>query len=124
MYSMNACAVNPVDKMLYCQVEMTDGNRIARIDSTEMGFVQQSPGWCFAGYFTADGTLWLYSNNGLFSISNLHEQQGWDSYKAYEVAQNTEWTQYSGFSQNDVGPTGALGADMVTYEDKDKTYLV
>jgi len=124
MYSMNACAVNPVDQMLYCQVEMTSGNRIARIDGTEMGFVQQAPGWCFAGFFTPDGTMWLYSNNGLFSIDNLNEEQGWYSYKAYEVAQNTEWTLHSGFSQNEVGPYGAIGADMVTYEDGAKTYLV
>jgi hypothetical protein len=124
MYSMNACAVNPVDKMLYCQVQMTQGNRIARIDKSEMGFVQQAPGWCFAGYFTADGTLWLYSNNGLFSISNLAAEQGWYSYKAYEVAQNKAWTLHSGFSNNDVKPKGAMGADMVAYEADKKTYLV
>merc|ERR1712079_408729 len=89
-----------------------------------MGFVQQAPGWCFAGYFTSDGTLWLYSNNGLFSIKNLAAQQGWYSYKQYEVANNKEWTLHHGFSQNEVGPYGAIGADMVTYVDKDNTYLV
>jgi len=124
MQSMNACAVNPIDRMLYCQMQMTQGNRIARVDSSEVGFVQQSPGWCFAGIFDEKGTYWLYSNNGLFSVAGLDKEQGWYSYKVYEVANNKEWTHYPGFSQQEVGPSGAIGADMVTYGKSGKTYLV
>jgi len=124
MQSMNACAVNPIDRMLYCQFQMTQGNRIARVDSTQVGFVQQSPGWCFAGIFDEKGTYWLYSNNGLFSIAGLDKETGWYSYKMYEVANNKEWTYYPGFSQQEVGPSGAIGADMVTYKEAGKTYLI
>jgi len=124
MQSMNACAVNPIDRMLYCQFQMTQGNRIARVDSTQVGFVQQSPGWCFAGIFDEKGTYWLYSNNGLFSIAGLDKQTAWYSYKVYEVEKNQDFTLYKGFSKTDVAPSGAIGADMVTYKESGKTYLI
>jgi len=122
--SMNACAVNPVDTMLYCQLQMTEGSRIARIDSSEVGFVQQSPSWCFAGIFDEAGTYWLYSNNGLYSVADLKDLTGWYSYKIYDVASNKNWKYYPGFSTNDVGPNGGMGADMITYVNGGQTYLV
>jgi len=124
MLSMNACAVNPIDRTLYCQFQMKQGDRIARVSSTQVGFVMSSPGWCFAGIFDEKGTYWLYSNNGLFSIAGLEKETAWYNYKIYEVENNKEWTYYPGFSQEEVGPSGAIGADMVTYKEAGKTYLI
>jgi len=124
--SMNACAVNPVDSILYCQLEMKDGSRIARVDSSAVGFVQQAPSWCFSAIFDAGGTMWLYSNNGLFSIPDLNTKEAWYSYKIYEVANDKTWKQYPGFNVEASAKYGAeikglIGADLALYQNK---YLV
>jgi len=127
--SINACAVNPLDHVLYCCIRLVNGDRIARVDDRGLAFIQQAPSWQFAAYFDSKGGYWTYGENGLFLISDLDKAKGYSDYKLPAVESKKErWTKYEDFAKSAFkGPktnTGPLGADFITVEEKEKTYLV
>jgi len=131
LLNINACAVNPVDKILYCCAQMSNGERIARVGNGTLSFVQHAPAaYAFAGYFDSKGNYWIYAQKGLFSVSGLNEKESWSDYKLPAVALDKEWTSYSwaGTHQfRQIYPdykNGAVGADFIIVEKNGKDYLV
>jgi len=131
LLSMNACAVNPIDEILYCNAQMSNGQRIARVGNGTLAFIQQAPaGYAFAGYFDSKGNYWIYAQKGLYLVSGLDKKKSYGDYTLPAVSGDEEWTTYSwaGTQQfKETHPTytqGAIGADFIVMEEKDKTYLV
>jgi len=132
LLSINACATNPLDFKLYCNAQMANGQRIARIgENGTMGFIQQAPaGYAFAGAFDSKGNYWVYAQAGLFLVSGLKEKKSYDDYTLVAVASDEEWTPYywagtQQFKETNPGNTqGAIGADFVVVEEEGKSYLV
>merc|ERR1712156_1196744 len=106
LLSINACAVNPLDYHLYCNAQMADGQRIARVGNgtttgKSMGFIQQAPaGYAFAGYFDSKGGYWIYAQAGLFLVSDLAKKKSYTDYTIAAVAQDQEWTSFSWLALN------------------------
>jgi len=131
LLSINACAINPVDGILYCNAQMANGQRIARVGNGTLAFIQQAPaGYAFAGYFDPEGNYWIYAQKGLFLVSGLDGKKAYADYTLPAVSGDVEWTSYlwAGTQQfKSTYPTyshGAVGADFVIMEEQGKTYLV
>merc|ERR1719195_137062 len=131
LLSINACAVNPLDQQLYCNAQMANGQRIARVGNGTMAFIQQAPaGYAFAGYFDPKGGYWVYATDGLYLVSGLNEEESYSDYTIYAVANNKKWTSYTQFGIQQFKAAhpsytqGAVGADFIAVEEKGKTYLV
>jgi hypothetical protein len=79
--SINSCAINPIDNVIHCTMEIDDrGSFLVRIDETKVGFVTKVPGWMYAGVFDSDGTYYMYGNVGLSWIANVSKIQAYTSY--------------------------------------------
>jgi len=131
LLSINACAVNPLDHQLYCNAQMANGQRIARVGNGTMAFIQQAPaGYAFSGYFDEKGGYWVYANDGLFLVSGLNGKKSYSDYTLAAVSGDKEWDSYTWagiqqFKQSHPSYTqGALGADFIAVKEKGKTYLV
>merc|ERR1719225_2508932 len=131
LQSLNACAVNGKNKKLYCQAQMDCGNRLVTLDKDQVGFIMQSPGWCFSGIFDSKFNYWLYCYSyGLVRVDNIDDEK---EYKVYEYAKGAAaldqmpsnvYNTFSNFQGNNYPTYNLIGADFITYTDKDKTYLL
>lgn len=131
MQSLNACAVNPTNKKLYCQAQMDCGNRLVSLDTEQVGFIMQSPGWCFSGIFDSKGHYWLYCYSyGLVRVDNIDDEY---EYKVYEYAKGAAvldqmpadvYHTFSTFQGNNYPTYNLIGADFITYMNNNKTYLL
>jgi len=126
LLSINACATNPLDRILYCNTQMSGGQRIARVDNVSVGFIQQAPaGYAFAATFDSDGGYWIYAQSGLFLVSGLNRKKSYSDYTLVAVASDTEWTSYDwasvqGFKADKPKFThGAMGADFIFLEQEE-----
>jgi len=80
--SINSCAINPMDSIIHCTMEIDDiGSFLVRIDETQVGFVAKVPGWMYAGVFDTDGTYYMYGNVGLSAIPKVVGMPAFPSYK-------------------------------------------
>jgi hypothetical protein len=79
--SINSCAINPLDNIIYCTMEIDNrGSFLVRIDSTKVGYVAKVPGWMYAGVFDIDGTYYMYGNAGLSFITMVTGMPAYTSY--------------------------------------------
>jgi hypothetical protein len=131
LQSLNACAVNGKNNKLYCQAQMECGNRLVTLDKDQLGFIMQSPGWCFSGIFDSHNSYWMYCYSyGLVRIDDIDDEK---KYKVYEYAKGAfildqmptnVYNTFSNFGNSNSNSYNLIGADFVTYTDKDKTYLL
>jgi len=65
LLGINACAINPVDNIIYCHMQFDDGAWIARLDHTKtVGYLMKVEQWAIAGVFDHAGNYWFnYSGN-------------------------------------------------------------
>jgi len=118
--SINSCAINPLDNIVYCTMEIDGrGSFLVRIDSAKVGYVAKVPGWMYAGVFDAGGNYYLFGNSGLSFITKV---TGMPAYTSYN---------HLGGGQVYNGPhkVEGMGADMAVFnanlEGKGKkTYLL
>jgi len=79
--SINSCAINPLDNVVHCTMEIDGrGSFLVRVDKTRVAFVARVPAWTYAGAFDADGTYYMYGNDGLCAITNVTEMNAYSSY--------------------------------------------
>jgi len=136
MESLNACAVNPKNNKLYCQAQMSCGPRLITLDKDQVGFIMQSPQWCFSGIFDEHFSYWLYcSSVGLVRVDDIDTvlQTLTGQNKPYEypagpavlnhMPQNV-YHYFSNFQGNNKPGYNLIGADFITHKENDKTYLL
>lgn len=131
LQSLNACAVNGKNNKLYCQAQMDCGSRLVTLDKDQLGFIMQAPTWCFSGIFDSHNSYWMYCYSvGLVRIDDIDDEK---KYKVYEYAKGAYildqmpanvYNTFSNFEGNNHDTYNLIGADFVTYTDKDKTYLL
>jgi len=79
--SINSCAINPLDNIIHCTMEIDNkGSFLVRIDKEKVGFVAKVPGWMYAGVFDVDGTYYMYGNAGLSFIKKVTGMNAYSSY--------------------------------------------
>jgi len=108
--SINSCAVNPVDNVIHCTMEIDNkGSFLVRIDKTQVGFVAKVPGWMYSGVFDTDGTYYMYGNGGL---SYMKQVAGMPAFSSYSQLGNVQ--AYNGpYKLAKGGDILTMGADMV-----------
>eukprot|EP00747_Dinoflagellata_sp_TGD_P127946 gnl/TRDRNA2_/TRDRNA2_174461_c0_seq2.p1 gnl/TRDRNA2_/TRDRNA2_174461_c0~~gnl/TRDRNA2_/TRDRNA2_174461_c0_seq2.p1 ORF type:complete len:436 (-),score=69.59 gnl/TRDRNA2_/TRDRNA2_174461_c0_seq2:528-1835(-) len=75
---INACAINPVDSILYCAVGFGEKKAyLARIDRSDIAFLGELPSWWYSGTFDAEGVY--YGSNGwkIYMIGGLDKLDGY-----------------------------------------------
>jgi len=133
---LNACAVNPKNNKLYCQAQLKNGNRLVTLDKDQVGFIVQSPNWCFSGIFDDNFSYWLYCYSvGLVRVDDIDTvlQTLTGQNKPYEYATGAAvldqmpanvYHYFSNFQGNNKPGYNLIGADFITHKEKDKTYLL
>jgi len=118
--SINSCAINPIDNIIYCTMEIDGrGSFLVRIDSTKVGYVAKVPGWMYSGVFDLTGTYYIAGNDGLSSITKVARMPAYTSYLQLGGVQV--------FS--DIQQVEGMGADMAALKANlegtgPKTYLL
>jgi len=133
MNSLNACAVNPKDRKLYCHMKHNNYQAIAVVDEKNTllvtkfnkGGARPRSKMCFAAVFDSSGTYWFWCGGGsmggetLYSVADLHKKEGTLSIDADSVKDDSQIKAHCcDYLDNNVG------ADFVTKVEGDKTYLV
>jgi len=73
-WSLNACAINPIDNKIYCTVHTTKYDAtLARLDSKgNIGYLVNYPPYAKAGTFDEKGNYWIFGGNpGLFKMEGI-----------------------------------------------------
>jgi len=67
---INACAINPVDSILYCAMNIKkDEDYLVRIDTKALAFVAKLPGLQYAGTFDVAGNYFCSGPGGVWKIA-------------------------------------------------------
>jgi hypothetical protein len=130
MKSLNACAVNPKDRKLYCHMEHDWYQAIVVVDKNGPSLITKfdkdgRKKMCFAAVFDSKGTYWFWCGGGstggntLYSVADLHKKQGTLSIKSADVKDDSNIKEHCCAYTETV-----VGADFVTKVEGDKTYLV
>jgi len=136
LLGINACAINPVDNIIYCHMQFSDGAWIARLDHKTVGYPMKVEQWAIAGVFDHAGNYWFYysGDQGLHMVG---KKQKLNTYYAYPVRtkqdqdvnlnQKTDTTMSnSKIFANEMGADLALYVEEVEVEGlpSKKVYLV
>jgi len=75
--AINSCAINPKDSIIYCTMQMENGNWLARLDTEgKIGYVMKVAEWNHAATFDLSGNYWFYDNTGgLNKVENLDKKK-------------------------------------------------
>jgi len=137
LQSLNACAVNPKNRKLYCQAQLDIGNRLVTLDKDQLFFIIQSPGWCFSGIFDENYfSYWLYCYSvGLVRVDDIDTvlQTLTGQNDPYPYAKGAAYLDqmppdvyhyFSDFPGNNHAGYNLIGADFITHKENGKTYLL
>eukprot|EP00746_Dinoflagellata_sp_MGD_P072064 gnl/MRDRNA2_/MRDRNA2_29279_c0_seq1.p1 gnl/MRDRNA2_/MRDRNA2_29279_c0~~gnl/MRDRNA2_/MRDRNA2_29279_c0_seq1.p1 ORF type:complete len:1033 (-),score=151.28 gnl/MRDRNA2_/MRDRNA2_29279_c0_seq1:349-3447(-) len=103
---INACGINPVDKILYCIIEISSISYLVRIDASQLEFVAKMPSWSWTAAFAADGTYYFAHEMKYYKVAGAHELMGYtDGLRNAEEL--TDLSSLSSFA------SGGHGGDMV-----------
>jgi len=80
---INACAINPVDSILYCAMNFKKDTYLVRIDTKSIAFVAKLPKVNYAATFDDAGNYFASGPKGLFKIARA---QGLPSYSTRKGA--------------------------------------
>jgi len=86
--SMNSCAINPTDSILYCSMEVNNpsgswiGSFLVRIDNDNtIGFVTKLLGFRYAATFDKNDNYYVSGQNQKSVLKNLSKMAAYDSYE-------------------------------------------
>jgi len=112
--SINSCAINPLDDILYCSMQINNaGSFLVRIsaDGEKVGFVCKLPQWQYSGVFDKDGNYYCNGEKSwsvvtgvkdIPTVPSLYSLSG-DPFEEHFISDN-------------------MGADLVTFvEDLEQT---
>jgi len=126
---INACAVNPVDNIIYCILHYGNGDWVARLSTKgTIGFVRKVYNYAYAATFDSKGTYWFLNNNeGLMKLDDLSKYEAFDLTNNEDnkniSQQGGEIQYYDGESYSKI-----LGADFAIWKTTEdnvaKTYIV
>merc|ERR1719225_902360 len=80
--SMNSCAINPKDKILYCSMEVYNkGSFLVRIDQDNtIGYVTKLLGWRYAATFDHHDNYYVSGQNQLTVLNKVSKMTALPSY--------------------------------------------
>lgn len=129
-YSINSCAINPEDDILYCSMQMDVGSFLVAIDANEVAFVTGLPGWQFSGIFDKKGNYYCNGEKswsvvsgvtGMPKKSSLYQLRG-TKFEEHFVEEKSLGADMAEFDQ-DLEGTGSPQAWIMTMNKKDITLI-
>jgi len=96
--SINSCAINPADDILYCSMEINGkGSFLVRIQDEKVGFVDKLIGWRFSATFDAEDNYYVYGEHSVHPplgkmsvIKKVSEMTAWSSWSGLDAHAETQ----------------------------------
>jgi len=129
-YSINSCAINPEDDILYCTMQMDVGSFLVAIDKNEVAFVAKMPQWQYAGIFDKKGNYYcngekswsvLSGVTGMAKKSSLYSLRG-EKFEEHFVEAKSLGADMAEFDQ-DLEGKGSNQAWIISMVNEDITLI-